>query len=360
MITVANKKKENLFEPLVIDYLESRPSWWRVRPAEIMEICRQTSKGTSRIITETPGGFPVYAVFYGDFSDRKPQTNWSAGSSSGHPELFTGENKPQTFLWCSGIHGAEAESVAAAVNLIQLLETSTDFLGRRHPRLVELLKNYRLIIVPCANMDGRSISPDHLRKAAYRDFRHASQGSWLDGSLIGWLGSKEHFPLPLDKVAYPGGYPNSQGYNIMHDASPGNIRTAEARAILNLVEKYAVDFMLNAHSCENEPVLLAPCEVNYSANLQREMELFREVNEALFKAGLRSQGVPETPRCSTSVNLNTLIPLVSGGTAMTLECCVSLDYTFEQMMDANFVALETLLESGLRKPLADRKNSLRL
>lgn len=349
------EKKGKLFEPLVFDYLEPRPHWWKVRPAEIIDICRNALKGSVKVIAQTPGGFPVHALFYGNFTDEKRQSNWSASSASGHPEFFAGANHRQTVIWCAGIHGAEAESVAASVNLIQLLETGTDFLGRPHPRLLELLSQYRLIILPCVNMDGRAISPDHLRKAPHRDFRHASQGSWLDGSLIEWLGSKEYFPLPLDKVAYPGGYPNSQGYNIMHDASPGNIRTAEARGILALAERYAVDFMLNAHSCEGQPILLPPCEVNYSLNLQRETELYMEVNQALFDAGLRDTPPQSSPARSTCVNLNTLIPLASGGSAMTLECCVSLDYSFEQLMDTNFVTLEAILESGLKKPLADRR-----
>ena len=44
----------------------------------------------------------------------------------------------------------------------------------------------------------------------------------------------------------------------MHDASPGNIRTDEAGGLLALAEKYTVDFMLNAHSCEGEPILQTP------------------------------------------------------------------------------------------------------
>lgn len=107
-------------------------------------------------------------------------------------------------VWCAGIHGAEAESVAFAVNLIELLEHGADLLGRSHERLVSLLGHYRLIVLPCVNMDGRSISPDHLRGVPYETFRRVSQGCWLDGSLIGWRGSKEFFPLPLDRVAHPG------------------------------------------------------------------------------------------------------------------------------------------------------------
>ena len=34
--------------------------------------------------------------------------------------------------------------------------------------------------------------------------------------------------------------------------------SAEAKALLRLVERYSVDFVLNAHSCEGAPALLAP------------------------------------------------------------------------------------------------------
>ena len=115
MIALTENRKSLLFPKLEISYLEPRPAWWKVRPEEIMETCRNVRKGRSEIIAETPGGFPVYAVFYGTFDDPAHQTNWSAGSASGKPELYTGSGpRPQTVLWCSGIHGAEAESVAAA------------------------------------------------------------------------------------------------------------------------------------------------------------------------------------------------------------------------------------------------------
>ena len=56
-------------------------------------------------------------------------------------------------------------------------------------------------------------------------------GYHKDGSLIGWRGSKEYFPLPIDRVSFPGGYPNADGVNIMHDATPGDIRSEEAKGI---------------------------------------------------------------------------------------------------------------------------------
>lgn len=359
MIATVKQLEKPKFAPWVVRNAEPRPDWWLVRPGEITAACESVKRGRDEVIATTPGNYPVHAVFYGDFSEPAPQTNWSAGSSStSNTSYFRRAGLPPTVVWCAGIHGAEAESVAFAVNLIALLEQGHDLLGRKHNKLCELLQHYRLILIPCVNMDGRAISPDHLHGVPYEEFRRVSQGVWLDGSLIGWRGSKEYFPLPLDRVAYPGGYPNSEGFNIMHDACPGHIRTAEAKALLQLVERYSVDLVLNAHSCEGAPTLLAPSEFNYRTHVERGLRACDTVNPALFRAGLRPDpGTGFQP--GKQVNLNNLFSLASGALALTLECTVWNNLSFEQMLDVNFVTLETMLESGLTDPFVDRKNLLR-
>ena len=281
------------FEKFVIPELEERPAWWQVRPSEIMESCGKVKRGRLEIIAETPYGFPVYAVFYGDFSDAPQQANWSAGLASGRLETFGRQSESRsTLMLLAGIHGGEAESVAGMVNLISLYETGKDLRGKERPELMRLLADWRVIIVPCANMDGRSISADHLHGVDYETFRRASQGGWLDGTEIGWLGSKEYFPLPLDRVSFPGGYPNGDGFNIMHDACPGHVRTAEARGLLRLAEQYSVDVVLNCHSCETEPQLINPSAFGHPAYVDRAQRAVDAVNASLFAEGLRHAPVP--------------------------------------------------------------------
>ncbi|MBR0459462.1 MAG: heparinase II/III family protein [Victivallales bacterium] len=339
--------------------LEPRPDWWRVRPEEILDLCKNVRRGKAEILAMTPGGFPVYAVFYGDFSEPVPQSNWSAaGSSNTYKSYFDRDGKPQTFLFLAGIHGSEAESVCAAVNLIQLLETGKDFRGKEYPALRKLIEQYRFIILPCANMDGRAISPDHLRLATYEQFRGASQGRWKDGSLIGWRGSKEWFPLPLDRVQNPGGYPNADGFNLMHDACPGHIRTAEVQAILQLCERWRVDAVLNGHSHEYPPCLVPPTKLLYPAHQERAASWANKVNTAFYKAGWR-QAPPETPIAvkGATFNLNTMMQFASGAIAVTLECNVGMKdrpCTFEDAVEPNFTALQIILEDGLQTPFTDR------
>lgn len=350
------------FAPLVLPQ-ESRPSWWRVRPAEIIEICRNVRRGRAEIIAHTPHGYPVYAVFYGDFSEAPPRSNWSAASASGNARSFAPEAVPQTVLFCAGIHGAEAESTAALTNLIQLLETGRDFRGRSDPELTELLRHYRLILVPCVNMDARAISPDHLRLSSRAEFDLASQGRWSDGTPIGWLDSKEFFPLPLDRVSFPGGYPNGDGVNIMHDCCAGNLRSAEAAALIRLCERQRVDCVINGHSYSYAPSVLPPSGLNYPANYQRAAELAAEANTAFARAGLRTAPAPQAEPPQYLLNLNTQMTLASGALTLTLECNVSSQYhgkqaclqSFEQMVEPNYLLLKILLRSGLKKPLLDRK-----
>ena len=273
----------------------------------------------------------------------------------------------QTFLFVAGIHGAEPECVAGAMNLIQLLETGADFRGRTYPGLADLIAKYRFIVVPCANMDGRAISPDHLHGLTWHDFRAASQGTWKDGSLIGWRGSKSWFPLPLDKVSYPGGYPNADGFNIMHDAAPGHIRTAEGRALLQLAERWRVDAVLNGHSYEYAPTILTPSVIDVPEKVVRANAISDRVNAAIHAAGL-NPNKPKTNRTPRgTINLNTMFALASGALTLTLECSVSFDrpikppkvkpsrtYTFDELIEPVFVALREYLADGLEQPFLVR------
>ena len=358
------------FKPIELPGLEPRPDFWKVRASEVMDVCARATKCSRKeIICRTPLGYPVYALFYGDFNEPPPQANWSAGSSSRTYRTYYGNRTDgkQTFLFLAGVHGAEQECVAAAVNLIQLLETGRDFRGRENPELVDLISRYRFIVCPCVNMDGRSISPDHLRGIDFTQFRAASQGTWKNGELIGWRGSKCWFPLPLDQVAYPGGYPNADGFNIMHDACPGHIRTAEARALLQLAERWRVDALLNGHSYEYAPSVLLPDMGNTPANVERLLDIRLRANRALYQAGLQLQEPKRGEPRPGSINLNTMFAYASGALALTLECSVSFDrpirppnvkptrqFTFEELMEPSFIVLREYLKDGLEKPFLVR------
>jgi hypothetical protein len=359
----ADAYRKPKFKPFEIPGLEPRPEFWQVRPDEVIKACKAVRNGKVEVVAKTPLGYPVYAVFFGEFNEAVPQTNWSAGNSSTTKDAYIGDapKDRQTILFVAGVHGSEPENVAAAVNMISLLDTGKDLLGREDKEFLELASKYRIIIMPCVNMDGRLISPDHFRNQPYEVFRAASQGTWKDGSLIGWKGSKMWFPLPLDKVSYPGGYPNSKGYNIQHDACPGDIRTDEAKAVLRIMARWRVDFMLNGHSCQYAPFLIYPSQVETAAHEKRADELCRKVNTAFFEAGLRPDN-KQGGKHTTTINITNLTNWCSGGLGITLEnnhSCYDANgkiclQSFEQMMAPAFVALKVIMADGLERPLAER------
>ena len=361
------------FAPYEVKDLEPRPDFWKVRPLEIIDICERASKCSKKeIICKAPLGYAVYALFYGDFSEPEPQTNWSAGNGSTTYHNYTARpvGCPQTFLLLTGVHGSEPECVAGAVNIIQMLETGRDFRGHADPELLELVSKYRLIVIPCLNMDGRAISPDHLRGVDWDTFRRISQGVWKDGSRIGWRGSKSWFPLPLDKVSFPGGYPNADGYNIMHDACPGDIRTAEAKSLLKLVARWRVDAVLNGHSYESSPSVLRPSGIETPEKRARGMAIRYRVNRILRDKGLLAwEPIPpeKDEQPGNSINLNNMMQLASGALALTLECSVSYDrpdrppicqpkkkYTFDELMEPLMIFFKEYLKDGLEKPFIVR------
>lgn len=355
--------RTKLCDQYQIPGLEPAPEFWQVRPSQIIDLCENVSVGKSEIIARTPAGFPVYAYFYGQFNEPAPQTNWSAGNSSSAISAYLGEEEhPQTVMLLAGVHGGEPEAVAASMNMIKMLETGKDFRGQTDTTFLNLASKYRLIIIPCANMDGRAVCPDHLSGQPFEVFRAVCQGTWKDGSLVGWKDSKRYFPLPIDKVSFPGGYPNSEGYNIQHDMTPGDMRTEEAKAICRLMARWKVDIMLNAHSCENNPHMFAPSTIDTQRHFERGCRIAQKVNSQLWDMGLLIHERHLNLRRSETLNLSSVVNWCSGGFGITLECSSSYDdihnpkikYTFEQLMEPVFVSMKVIMEDGLESPLAER------
>ena len=333
-----------------------RPPWWRGRPEEIIADCRDVHHGRADIIAHTPGGFPLYAVTYHDFDLPRQRINWSSASGSRNPGLYgNGPGSPQSILIAGGIHGCEVEGVIAISSLIRLLETGRDLRGKERPELLELARCYRLTLLPCVNMDGRAISPDHRIGADLDECRKAGGGIGPDGQAIRYPEMKEHFPLPLDKIEYPGGYPNSEGYNIMHDAAPGNFRTAEAAALCRLADELRADFFLNLHSQPETACCfgVAPGMLNYPAGIATERECLKRLYGALAAAGIPTRE-NHNAQPSPKIDLNTIISLSCAAPAVTVEFASRLASSFEQILESGHIVLETVMRQGLEKPFVNR------
>lgn len=337
------------FKPYPVK-LKERPSWWKVRLPEIREELSKVKKGRVEMILRSK---KIAAVHYQEKEFPPPLNCWPTAANSADPNAFkTSGYDPQCVMIIAGIHGAEPEGVVAVLNLIHLLETGRDLRGESRPKLLRLLQRYRLVLVPCCNPDGRSISPDHMEGLSLDEFRRISQGVWKDGRTIGWAQSKLYFPLPLDQVSFPGGYPNRDGYNIGPDCAPGRLYTAEARALYSLILRSQPDLFLNLHSQEKKCSFGGPSTFNYIGNIRRGKRLAGKVYRAFLKAGIP---VEKPFFKSQTIGTNTAAVMLTGTQALTYESTTCL-CSFDQRLEAHYILLETLLAAGQKELFAPRDN----
>ena len=349
------------FEPFRITDLEPCPPWYQVTLPEIEAMVAGLRHCRAEKLLEKENGHRIWAVFAGEQDFPEAKGNWSAAASSPKPEFYkTSGYDPQCVVLAAGVHGSETEGVAAVMNMIALMETGRDLRGKERPKLLELLRQYRVVFLPCQNPDGRALTPDHLRGAKEEDQGRAGQGIWKNGKIIEWLESKQYMPLPLDEVEFPGGYPNEDGINIMHDCAPGALRSKEAAALLSNIEKWQPDLFLNLHSCGGLPEVLVPSWFNYPAHCRRGAELADKVHQVFLDNGaIKALKNPPGIPISCWINFNTAVSMVSGSLAITFEASNHPDFSFDDMLEIHYMLVETMLEDGLKTPFSDRSQITR-
>lgn len=317
--------------------------FWCVRLSEIEATVRAARTGRVSVIAHSAGDRPVYAVSYGQPSAHVPLTNFSGAAGAGPLEAYRREQGDRQVVFLIGCcHGAEMEGTAALCNLIHLLETGVDYRGQRCEELHRLANLYRLVIIPCLNPDGRDRSPDHIIGRSREEAVRINQGIWADGRTIGYPACKLHQPLMSSEVRHFGGYPNDGGYNIMHDAIPGDLRTSEAAGLLKMIATEGADLALHFHSHENPPEILAPSHGMLDLHRQRIVTYRRRLMEAFEAKGFDVCRIPEKDPAAMFLgppNLPTLTSMASG----------ALSPVFEQPNGSGGYAidLETMLEHAL-------------
>ncbi len=324
-----------------------RPDWWLVRPDEIIAQCENVKKGRKEIAAYTPGGFPVYVITYGPERPVEREINWPSATGSPRPELYTLPG-PQCLMIIGGVHGEEPEGVMAVLNLMSLMETGKDLAGNPNPELVKLAENYRLILMPCINMDGRAISPDCYVGGKFEDFADLVYTRLKDGTQLRWPQLKEYYPMPMDQVERLGTYYNSEGYNIQLDAAPGNICTEEAKAILRVAAREHIDLFVNLHSdgCEH---IIVSASLHYPVNI--------ETCKAIRKVWLKVRGYdPETDYCpSTQTDIDNAVELATGAPSFTFEFGLTSAPSHERLVDEGYGILEAVFRYGVDNVFADRR-----
>lgn len=305
------------------------PGFYKSTLSDIENELSNLQKGKVKVIAISPGGLPVYTVYYGEKENFHSQANYNSAVAAKNPAYYAKkakETKPVVFF-LGPVHGQEAEGIVGLVNLIHIAETGKDHRGKEWPVLKNYLDNSRVIIVPCGNPDGRKRCPyDSFVGLPVEVMTKYGQGTHSDGSLWGWPGAKSLHPMKGD-VGILGAYFNDNGVNIMHDDffSP---MAEETKAILKIARDEAPDMTVSLHSYELPPSILLDAYLPFFMK-ERIASLAVRLNERYKQVGLSY--MPEGWEAKATVddksfpprepfNLIGALHHVSGTMAFTFEC----------------------------------------
>jgi hypothetical protein len=282
------------------------------------------------VIGTSAGGRPIEAVFYGRGRQGNGTTTFSGSLGAKDVKAYYGPDYgKRVYVAMAAVHGGEFEGIVGLVNLLAVLESGCDLRGRTWPGIVaQAARIDRIIVIPIVNMDGRARVP--LRMEAFRGTdgtisQYLNTGGWPSGELIGWPECKAFIPLEFSSTQFPGGYPNDNGVNFMHDDFLG-ARQPETQALLELAARERPDLILNLHtgvgSEDYHPRMIRP--MLEEALTPAFNGFYRAVHTGLTRAGLqgsRDLSIEADPsRAPRGVyNLDTALDLHCGAMSVVIE-----------------------------------------
>jgi len=305
------------------------PVFYKSKLSDIDQEIINIQQGEVRVIATSPGGFPIYAISYGEKEDFRSQANYNSAVAARNPSYYAKKDsttRPVVFF-IGPVHGQEVEGIVGMVNLIHIAETGKDYRGMDWSALKNKMEKCRTIIIPCANPDGRKRCPyDSFVGLPTKIMTKYGQGTRKDGTSWGWPQAKSLHPMKGD-VGILGAYFNNDGINIMQDEYFAPM-AKETAAILEMARQEAPDLTVSLHSHENRPIILQPAYVAMFMK-DRVHDLAQNLNERYKKAGLAFY--PKdwfwTPKPDdqdfppkTTFNLISALHHISGTMAFTFEC----------------------------------------
>lgn len=339
------------------------PAFYKSKLSDIDYEIENIKKGKVTTIATSPGGLPVYAVFYGEKEDFKSQANYNSAVAAQNPAYYAHKdstNKPVVFF-IGPVHGQEGEGIVGLINLIHIAETGKDYRGKDWTNLKNKLEKCRTIIIPCGNPDGRKRCPyDSFVGIPTTIMTKYGQGTHKDGSNWGWPQAKSVHPMKGD-VKILGSYFNDDGVNIMQDEF-FNPMAKETKAILEIARTEASDITVSLHSHEYRSLILQPTHVGMFMK-KRVNNLALKVNKIYGNAGLQNveekwfwkpqEDDMEKPQ--NTFNLISALHYISGTMSFTFECChgsVSdrfpksmVDY--DEILDMQLLLYDTILDEAI-------------
>jgi len=345
------------------------PPYWTAKPDAGRRFMDTLREASIHAIGRSAGGREVWAIEYGA---REPLTVTSnslhsslAGEGGGpdptriFPESFYGQGRRRRPVLAiqGAIHGGELAGTVAALNLCRVIETGRDLRDRAWPRLQELARDARILILPWLNADGAARWPIPNTSGIPAELLGLClHGVWRDGRPCRYGEHQRCYPLPLDQLAFLGCYFNAAGFNLQYDFGLPQ-RQPETLAWMEYFLAERPDGVLVCHS--NAGSMMGPPEYYLPLGHQHELSrlagavrlrLMREgfATGRLSWAGLPGMGRPLFDQSTAVYHVCGALPMLCefphGGEDAPFTC--------EQMLDIGLLTLEEILfyahHDGLR------------
>ncbi|MEX2566305.1 MAG: M14 family zinc carboxypeptidase, partial [Cyclobacteriaceae bacterium] len=168
---------------------EDIPSFYKSTLQDIYDEMAAMKTGKSEKIAISPGGHPLYAVYYGQKENFRTQANYNSAVAARNAAFYAEKNentRPVVFL-LGPVHGQEVEGIVGLVNLIHIAETGRDYRGKEWPELKAYFDQARVVIIPSGNPDGRTRNPYDAYVGVPEDIMTKyGQGTKKDGTYWRW------------------------------------------------------------------------------------------------------------------------------------------------------------------------------
>ncbi len=165
-----------LLELLTIQQAEARiperelPGFWVGDLATLEQRLAAVKRGELAVIAQSPGKRPLHCVRYGSLEPVAQEANFNSAMGGQLPSAYLDKEvryKP-VILFVGPVHGHEVEGLTGLANLIEVMETGKDLLGRDQQALQTLGERCRLLIIPAGNPDGVArLKPRALQGMAF-------------------------------------------------------------------------------------------------------------------------------------------------------------------------------------------------
>ena len=339
-------------------FVEIPPYWITNREKVNSYLETKVRKGKTFIAGKSAGGRDIYAYEWGEKEDLPQTVSFSSAFAAGKPERYTRapERKKLSLFIYGAIHGAEIEGTAGLMNLINLLEYGVDLRGRQNEALLKLAENYRIVIVPLAQPDGRvRFRRDSLVGQDLEVYQYYTHGIWKDGSPCKYPAHKEIMPLPVKEFKQLGAYFNDCGVNCQHDDFFGNPQP-EVKNLIRLVHDERPDCILSCHACQADPGMGRPASILTEDGLLMEQQIAAAVLSRQQRAGLHPYHRLNL-RQSKAFLLQDILYLASAGLPLLYEFphgCTNVPFTHEEIIDLGLLLFEEIMKFGMETRFKDR------